>query len=384
MDFFSFHLMPWPHLPADYEQRYDSAWVWAPNALYDPAAGHALYNRYLDELEYAETLGFDGVCVNEHHQNAYGNMPSPNLMAAMLARRTKRVKIAVVGDALPLYDPPTRVAEEWAVLDVVSGGRLICGMVIGGGPEYFSFQINPTYAREMFYEAHDLILQAWTQPGPTEFNGKFWRLRYLNPWPRPLQKPHPPIWIPGAGSLETMQYVAKKRYAYMGIPYFHMDVFKKNFAFFRECCEKEGYRAEPRQMGFLAPIYVSDTDESARREYEPHLWYFVKKLLPGLLMAPPGHTSAKSTLKIFEAIKKKQFMISCETWDDIERGDFAIVGSAATVRDKIIHHLKELGSGNVLGLFQLATLPAELTRRNMERFATEVMPAVRREFAGKL
>src|SRR2546423_453002 len=121
MDFFSFHLMPWPHLPDDYD---GSAWIWAPNSLYDPVRGQALYNRYLDELEYAETLGFDGVCVNEHHQNAYGNMPSPNLVAAMLARRTSRVKIAVVGDALPLYNPPTRIAEEWAMLDVISGGRL--------------------------------------------------------------------------------------------------------------------------------------------------------------------------------------------------------------------------------------------------------------------
>jgi alkanesulfonate monooxygenase SsuD/methylene tetrahydromethanopterin reductase-like flavin-dependent oxidoreductase (luciferase family) len=381
VDFYAFHLMPWPHLPDDYR---DSAWVWVPNELYDPARGHELYNRYLDELEYAEELGFDGVCVNEHHQNAYGNMPSPNLMAAALARRTKRVKLAVVGNALPLYNPPTRVAEEWAMLDVISGGRLVCGMVIGGGPEYFAFQVNPTQAREMFYEAHDLIIQAWTQPGPTSFHGKFWELRYLNPWPRPLQKPHPPIWIPGAGSLETMQYVARKKYAYMGIPYFHMEVFKKNFAFFRECCEKEGYRAEPRQMGFLSPIYVADTDEEARKQFEPHLWYFVKKLLNGLTMAPPGYTSAKSALKILDAFNKKQFMASCETWDDIERGDFALVGSPQTVRDKLIYHLKDLGAGNVLSLFQMGTLPADLTRRNMELFAREVMPAVRREFEGKL
>src|SRR5258708_8104151 len=112
--------MPGPHLRGDMEQRYPSAWVSVPNSLYHPAEGQLLYNRYLDELEYAEELGFDGVCVNEHHQNAYGNMPSPNLMAAMLARRTRRVKIAVVGNALPLYNPPTRVAEEGAGLDVVS------------------------------------------------------------------------------------------------------------------------------------------------------------------------------------------------------------------------------------------------------------------------
>jgi alkanesulfonate monooxygenase SsuD/methylene tetrahydromethanopterin reductase-like flavin-dependent oxidoreductase (luciferase family) len=132
MRVFSFHLMPWPHLPDDFEQKYDSAWVWFSNSFYDPLEGHQLYNRYLDELELAEPLGFDGVCVNEHHQNAYGLMPSPNLFAATLARRTKNIKIAVVGNALPLYNPPTRVAEEYAILDVISGGRLIAGMVVGG------------------------------------------------------------------------------------------------------------------------------------------------------------------------------------------------------------------------------------------------------------
>jgi len=139
VEFYSLHLMPWPYLPADYE---GSAWITCPNQLFDPELGHGLYNRYLDELEYAEELGFDGVVVNEHHQNAYGLMPSPNLFAAMLARRTSRVKIAVVGNALPLYNPPTRVAEEYAILDVVSGGRLIAGMVVGGGPEYYSFSLN--------------------------------------------------------------------------------------------------------------------------------------------------------------------------------------------------------------------------------------------------
>ncbi len=135
MVFYFFHLMPWPHLPDDFDTAHRSAWVTFSNKYYDPQRGHALYNRYLDELEHAEALGFDGICVNEHHQNAYGNMPSPNLIAACLARTTQRIKIAVVGNALPLYDHPIRVAEEMAMLDVISGGRMISGQVIGHGPE---------------------------------------------------------------------------------------------------------------------------------------------------------------------------------------------------------------------------------------------------------
>jgi len=114
MQFYFFHLMPWPHVPEDFadKSKYPSAWVTLSNSYYDPEKGHLLYNRYLDELEYAEKLGFDGVCVNEHHQNTYGTMPAPNIIAALLARRTNRVKIAILGNGIPLRDHPLRVAEE--------------------------------------------------------------------------------------------------------------------------------------------------------------------------------------------------------------------------------------------------------------------------------
>ena len=375
MDFYFFHLMPWPHLPRDYT---GPAWVKCPNAYYDASRGHQLYNRYLDELVYAEELGFDGVCVNEHHANAYGNMPSPNLIASILARLTQRCKIAVVGNALPLYNPPVRVAEEFAMIDVISGGRLIAGMVVGGGPEYYSNGLNPAQARERFYEAHDLIVQAWTQPGPFTFNGKYYKLRYVNPWPTPLQKPHPPIWIPGAGSLETMEFVAKRRYAYMGIPYFHKRVFKRNFDFFREACEKEGYTADPRQMGWLVPVYVAETDAQARQEYESHFWYFTKKLLPGIDISPPGYTTARSALKLIGA--RNDFMLYAETWKQVEDGAYAIVGSPATVRQRMEEMIRMLGIGNILALLQLGTLPADLTYKSMELFAREVLPVLRQRF----
>lgn len=377
MKHFFFHLMPYQDLPADFEQKHDSAWVWIPNALFDPEKGHRYYNEYIDQLAEAETLGFDGVCVNEHHQNAYGLMPSPNIIAAMLAMRTKRIRIAVVGNALPLYDPPTRVAEEIAMLDVISGGRIISGQVIGGGPEYFSFSINPAEARTRFAEAHEIIMRAWTEPGPFSFYGEHYKLRYVNTWPRPLQKPHPPIWIPGAGSIETMEFVAKRRYAYMGIPYFHIDFFKKTYAIFRDCCEKEGYRAHPTQMGLLMPIYVAETDAKARAEFEPHFWYFLKKLIPGLTLSPPGYTSVKSALRVLRALRDgKTFINSCESWEDVERGTFAVVGSPKTVAQKLIEHAKDIGCGNLLGLFQLGNMPNEKARANARRYAEEVMPIV--------
>jgi alkanesulfonate monooxygenase SsuD/methylene tetrahydromethanopterin reductase-like flavin-dependent oxidoreductase (luciferase family) len=373
--FFSFHLMPYPALPDDYD---GPAWITCPNEFFDPAVGQEIYNRYIDELVYAEEVGFDGVCVNEHHQNAYGIMPSPNLIAAILARETERVRIAVVGNALPLYDPPTRVAEEFAMIDNISGGRLIAGLVVGGGPEYYSFSINPAHAREKFAEAHEIILKAWTESGPQEYIGNQYRLRFLNTWPKPVQQPHPEIWIPGAGSLETMEFVARHRYAYMGIPYFHFDVFKKTFKMFREACEREGYEADPLQSGWLTPIYVAETDGQARAEFEEHWWYFVKRLLPGITISPPGYTSLRSVENILK--NATSFAERLDSWDDTVAGRYAIVGSPETVTELLIDSLEQLGTGNLLGLFQLGTLGADATKRNLELFGAEVMPKLRERF----
>ena len=117
------------------------------NRHYDPKVGHALYNEYLEQLIAAERFGYDGLCVNEHHQNAYGTMPSPDIMAAYLAAKTERIPIGIIGNALPLHSNPVRVAEEVAMLDVISGGRIISGFVRGTGMEYHSYGANPSYFR---------------------------------------------------------------------------------------------------------------------------------------------------------------------------------------------------------------------------------------------
>ena len=169
--------MPYAALDPDYDKKHNSAWVTLPNSYYDPKIGHALYNRYLDELEFADACGFDGVCVNEHHQNAYGLMPIPGVMAGALSRRTKNAKIAVLGRALPLLNNPLVVAEEFAMLDNITGGRLVAGFVRGIGAEYHSWGANPAESHDRFHEAHDLILQAWTQPGPSQVRRQVLSLR---------------------------------------------------------------------------------------------------------------------------------------------------------------------------------------------------------------
>ena len=133
------------------------SWVKLSNRHYDPEKGAALYERYLNQLERAEELGFDGIGVNEHHQTAYGMMPSPIVMASALARRTHRVKICILGSALPLRQHPLTLAEEHAMIDTLTRGRLITGFVRGIGAEYHVFGVDPTTSHERFHEAHDLM-----------------------------------------------------------------------------------------------------------------------------------------------------------------------------------------------------------------------------------
>ncbi len=372
MQFFFSHLMSWPHLPDDFAEKHDSAWIWASNELYDPNKGQALYRDAINTLAYAEELGFDGVCVHEHHQTAYAVTPSPNLLAAALTQRTTRCKIAVLGNALPLYEPPLRVAEELGMLDVLSGGRIVAGMLLGSGPEYFIYAVNPTTAREKFREAVELIVGCWTEPGPFPWNSKHYHFRYVNPWPTPLQKPHPPIWIVDLGIPEIVDLVAKGLYTYFGVPYFHINVYKELFQRFRDACTEHGYEPHPEQIGWSVPIYVAETDQQARAEFENSMWYFVNNMFKGIRTSPPGYLSPESAVVL--AKSEQSFLPSQKTWSQIEDGGFVICGSPETVRQKLENYSKELGIGVVVTGCQFGKLSYELTRKSMELFAREVMP----------
>ena len=244
MKFVCFHLMPYRPLDFEAAKNYRSAWVVLPNSFYDPVKGAAEYDSYLDQLAYAEELGFDAIGVNEHHQTAYGLMPAPNLIASALIQRTKKVQIAVLGRALPLVSNPVNIAEEFAMLDVLSKGRLIAGFVRGIGAEYHSTGVNPAFSHERFHEAHDLIVKAWTTPGPFEFEGDHFRLRYVNLWPRPYQTPHPPVWIPSMGSRETVVWASapERKYPFM-VTFSPESAVVRYHNAYREAAQAHGYAA---------------------------------------------------------------------------------------------------------------------------------------------
>src|SRR5262249_3533002 len=197
------------------QEEYPALRLTLPNSLYDAKLASELYNRYHDEYQVADEAGFDGIMINEHHTAPFCMQASINITVAVLAKITRLAKIVMLGNPLAVVDNPLRLAEELAMIDCISRGRLISGFVRGGGVESLANNINPAHNRERFEEAHDVILAAWTRPGPFRWEGKHFQYRVINPWALPLQKPHPPIMVPGTASPETVVWAAKHRYPYI-------------------------------------------------------------------------------------------------------------------------------------------------------------------------
>lgn len=379
MKIISFSLMPYRPLDIQAAAKHRAAWVVLPNSLYDPIKGADEYQSHIDALVYAEELGFDGIAVNEHHQTAYGMMPAPNLIASMLVARTKRVKVAILGRALPIVNNPIYIAEELAMLDNLSKGRIIAGFVRGIGAEYHSSGLNPYYSHARFHEAHDLIVRAWAEPGPFAFDGDFFDLQYVNLWPRPYQTPHPPIWIPSMGSSETIAWAAdpKRKYPFL-VTFAAAELVTRYLNNYRDQARAFGYEASGDQLGWACPIYVSDSDERARQEASEHVATLFNNFIrmPWEMLLPPGYTSINSVrnhLKMRAALGSRPAISA----DDLIRSGTALIGSPATVLGRINDIRQKTGVNILLGMFQFGTLSDQLTKKNLEMFAAKVMPHLR-------
>jgi alkanesulfonate monooxygenase SsuD/methylene tetrahydromethanopterin reductase-like flavin-dependent oxidoreductase (luciferase family) len=380
MKFTCFNLMPYRPLDLNAAKAYRSAWVVMPNSFYDPEKGAAEYDSYLDQLTYAEQLGFDAIGINEHHQTPYGGMPAPNLIASALIQRTKKIKIAILGRALPLVSNPINIAEEFAMLDVMSRGRIITGFVRGIGAEYHSTGVNPAFSHDRFHEAHDLILKAWTTPGPFEFEGEHYRLRYVNLWPRPYQSPHPPVWIPSMGSRETIVWASapERKYPFL-VTFSSEQSVVRYLNMYKEAANTHGYAASGDQLGWAVPLYVADTDERAKAEARAGIETLFNDFLPmpWEMLLPPGYTSVSSlkvTMKMRTSLGSRQ---RNQTIEELMANGTAVIGSPQTVREKIERIRDQTGLNIMIALLQFGVMSDELARRNMELFAGEVMPKLR-------
>lgn len=384
MKFTWFHLMPWPHLPEDFREKYRSVWVDIPTTLYDAKRGHQVYHEYLDQLEFAETMGFDALGVNEHHANAYGMMPSPNIMAAALARRTSKAAVMVLGDSIALYNPPIRVAEEFAMLDVITGGRLVAGFPVGTSMDTnYAYGQIPALTREKYAEAHELIMRAWREDEPFAFNGRYTQLRYVNCWPKPVQRPRPPIFIPGGGSLETYDFCLEFDYTYCYLSYSGYKRAKQLMDGYWERVAKAGKDNSPYRGGFAQVICVADTDEEAERLYAPHVHYFYNRCLhvyPGFADAPGYRTIKTLQANALTQLSQAQLRnYPTLTWRDLVDQGYVIAGSPQTVYDRMVDLAKTLHVGNIFCLFQVGDMPGDKVRNSTRLFAEKVMPRLNAE-----
>lgn len=259
------------------------------------------------------------------------------------------------------------------MLDVVTRGRIVSGFVRGIGPEHYSFEANPALSRERFEEAHDLIVQAWTRPGPFSFYGKHYRFRYVNVTPRPYTKPHPPIWIPTLGSSETVDFTAERRYPYMMLYTSRARMRQALTEYVRAAEEKFGYTPPPEQKGWGIPVYVAETETKAHAEAESHiLWLFHHGLrMPPEMLLPPGYTSPKNLLRYAQAGKSSFRDV---TYKQLIDDEWIFVGTPESVRDRLVKYATEMEIGHLIVLLQFGSMPDALARKNMELFASRVLP----------
>jgi alkanesulfonate monooxygenase SsuD/methylene tetrahydromethanopterin reductase-like flavin-dependent oxidoreductase (luciferase family) len=270
------HLMyfteqPMSTYPSAEGDRYGYTALLFPNKFFDPISGSRLYNERLEEYKYVEECGWDGIMLNEHHNAPFCMQAKCNIFATAIAATTKRVKIVLLGNPLPVADNPVRLAEELAMIDLLSKGRLVPGIVRGGGVEAFASNTNPAFNRERFEEAHDLIIKTWTQPGPWRWEGNHYQFRVVNPWVIPMQKPHPRIWVPGVSSRETIVWCAQHGYPYIALN-LPIAAGKEVWRLYDETAEKSGYQAGPEYRGYLLRVRVDETEEKALRNAREFMW----------------------------------------------------------------------------------------------------------------
>lgn len=389
---------PYPYVPEDELIKNGGAWG-LPNTLFDPVKGGELHNRFFDEKVYAEEVGFDGLMLNEHHGTPFCMGAVMDVEAAILARITRRAKIILLGNPLPIVANPLRLAEELAEIDMISGGRLVPGFVRGAGTEQLSNNANPAFNRELFNEAHDVIIKAWTTPGPFRYEGKHFHYRYINPWALPIQKPHPPIWVPGIVSPETLLWCAKHRYPFIALATF-LEPTVEMWNIYAEAAAQEGYQAGPENFGYLQQVFVAESEEKAQELGKSFMYGGLTFGRPEW-MFPPGYNSKAATKRLahqfidpetgdqalrFFGISEQSANLSevkqqiyGKEYQARQRNLQLIVGTPKTVLPKIRKIIEILRPG-IFGFWHHEASPLmthEDTMRSLRLLGEEVLPAVR-------
>ena len=351
---------------------------------FKPQVAARTYAEHLQVWEAMDRLGFDGVGFNEHHTSPYGLMNSPNLLAAAASQRTTNLKLLIYGNLLPIHDP-LRVAEELAMLDCMSNGRIISGFARGIPREHEVYGVPQTQSRARFEEAWEIIERAWTEE-VFSYDGKFWSYKNVALWPRPLQQPRPPVWIPVTSSKETIEWAAARNLPITpgaGTRGLREDVIRH----YAKCLAAAGHSITPDHLIIQAQAYVADTKAQAVREAGPHALYFNQTLFShgniteANLQRDTGYLSSSS----FDYVRPENLPAvarSREDYRDITLEQIARNaetqpwGPPAEVTRRIIESADEAGASTVLVSLNRGVMPHEMFLHQVQRFGREVLPAL--------
>jgi len=325
----------------------------------------------LEQFELADQVGFDWVTAAEHHFAPMSLTPNPMILAGALTQRVKRAKIALLGANIPILSP-VRVAEEFAMLDTMTGGRIIAGMLRGTSNEYVTYGINPAESRERFEEALDLIVHAWTEPQPFGWQGRYYEYRAISIWPRPVQQPHPPIYMSGS-SPESGELAARKQLR-LGFAFTTVPLAKEAANHFRKHARAAGWEPTPEHVLYRLQVHVANTDEQAMAD-----------LTASTPAGPPRHSFALSNRALDEAATKAGYYgrdtatqkarLQMRALDErIEQGQLLAGGP-----DRVLSQIKWIKDELGPGILDLGFSPVgrEKTLHAIELFGTKVLPRMR-------
>lgn len=384
MKVFVFDLLPYAEHLDHLKEGKELPWP-LPRRHFKPEVAVQTYAEHLAAWEMMDRLGYDGVGFNEHHTSPYGLMNSPNIMAAAAAQRTQRLKLLMYGNLLPLHDP-LRLAEELAMLDCLSGGRIISGFARGIPREHNVYKVPLRDSRARFEEAWEIIRRAWTEE-VFSYTGRFWSYQDVAIWPRPVQQPHPPVWVPVTASKETIEWAARWNVPITPGLYPHRGVRQDIVRYYARCLEQHGHRLTPDHLIVQASAYVADSKAQAVREAGPYTLYFNRTLFSHGNITEADQqreagylsTSAYDYLRPenLPAVSGARSRFRDMTMADIEReAEGWAWGPPDEVAARIIAAADDVGAGTVLVNMNRGAMPHEMFVEQIKRFGTEVLPRV--------
>ncbi len=355
-------------------EKYESGRLGFPNTHFDPQKAAALYNQYHEQYAWADEVGYDGIMTNEHHASYFNLKPSVNLDAAVISKVTKRVRIAILGSPIAINDP-IKMAEEVAMLDCYSGGRIIAGFIRGTPVESLQAGIDPSENRGRFEEAHDLILKCWTTPGPFRWEGRYFHYRMVNPWVLPMQKPHPEIWFPGLSSPESVVWAAKHRHPYMNQGA-RLDTTEWLRNIYIDTANEVGFQPGPQHFGYTIKVLVADTDAKAQEIGRTFMWTGPHRHKgPREHVDPPGYQT-REAVKIQRNRPSGGLGGQTASYEELQEINSIVVGSPDTVIQKLTEVINRLNPGYLHAWGAEGDMTQQDVMRSIELMGREVIPAL--------